>query len=222
MILALLLATTITTEPLKQITSVGYDMPAKIDRSARYIIYVHGRVIENQGVHPQDVRYGVYEYTDILQRMASAGFTVISEARPQETDPEVWANHVAEQIAALKKAGVPSSHITVIGASKGSVITMLVSTHVTDRNINYVLLSNCNDDILKNRKPRLHGNVLSIYDDKDVFGSTCRKFFAAAKSGLKRRKEIELHQHIGHALLYTPNPGWVEPALRWARSGGRE
>ena len=120
--LALALATAITTAPLHQITSVGRDFPATIDANQRYVFYLHGRIIEEHGLRPRDPRYGIYDYEEILRALEAHGLRVISEGRPQGTDPEQYAKRVRDQIAALLEKKVPADHITVIGASKGSVI----------------------------------------------------------------------------------------------------
>jgi hypothetical protein len=215
-LLALFLAAAITTAPLQQITGVGFDMPKRPDKHARYVIYIHGRIIENHGLHPHDERFGTYQYASILKALASHGLSVISEARPQDTDAQVWARRVARQVGTLIKAGVPPGHITVIGASKGAVITMLVSTLVDNPRVRYVIMSNCNDEIQQRFQPRLHGAVLSIYDEKDEFGSTCGPIFAASPT-LARHDEVEVHLGIGHALLYAPYREWVDPAVAWAK-----
>ncbi|MBV9958896.1 MAG: alpha/beta hydrolase [Acidobacteria bacterium] len=195
--------------------SVLKDVPEKIDTQARYLFYLHGRIIEEKGIRPTDERYGVYEYEEILKTLAGKGFVVISEARRQGTDIKEYAPRVVEQIRALLKAGVAPQHITVVGASKGSVITMMVSTLLRNRDVNFVIMSNCNDWVLKNFEVDLYGNVLSIYDVKDEFGTTCRKIFARA-TGLNRHREIELKVGTGHAILYRPLKEWVDPVVEWA------
>ena len=214
--IAFLFAAAITAAPLTHITSVGYDLPQHPKATERYVFYEHGRIIENQGLHPHDDRFGTYEYEEILRTLASRGLKVISEARAQGTDARTYAKRAASQIATLLRAGVPPSHITVIGASKGAVITMLISTYAANRNVRYVIMSNCNDEILQRFHPDLHGAVLSIYDEKDEFGTTCAPFFDKA-TGLSRHREIQTHLGIGHALLYSPRPEWVEPAVAWAK-----
>ena len=213
---ALALAIAITTTPLQKITSVGRDFPTAIDAKARYVFYLHGRIIEEHGLRPRDPRYGIYEYEDILRSLESHGLHVISEARPHATDPEQYARRVRDQIRTLLDKKVPPEHITVIGASKGSVIAMLVSMYTANDNVRYVILSNCNDDILQEFKIDLHGAVLSIYDEADAFGGTCREFFNRA-TGLSRQQEVVTHLKIGHALLYQPRRAWTDPAIAWAK-----
>jgi len=77
-------------------------------------------------------------------------------------------------------------------------------------------MSNCNEWVQQNFRPALHGAVLSIYDEKDQFGSTCGPIFSSSPH-LTRHDEIEVHLGIGHALLYGPYREWIDPALAWAK-----
>jgi len=192
------------------------EIPAKIDPAARYLIYLHGAIIENNGIHPTDPKYGTYEYLEILQALERKGFVVISESRPKATDAKAYAQKVVEQINPLLAAGVPPNHITVVGASKGSVIAMLASTALKNRDVNFVIMANCNDWLARTHNIDLHGNVLSIYDMNDEFGRTCQPFFDKA-TGLNRRKEVELKIGTGHAVLYQPLKEWVDLVEEWAR-----
>ncbi|HJQ33848.1 MAG TPA: hypothetical protein VJ866_16830 [Pyrinomonadaceae bacterium] len=192
------------------------DVPEKVDRKARYLFFLHGKIVEDSGeLRPTSPRYGVYEYEKMLDAFKERGFAVISEARAKDTDREQYASKVVGQIRALLAAGVPPRHVTVVGQSKGAVIAMVVSTRLRNRDVNFVLLDNCNDAIFKSYDIDLWGNVLSIYDFKDEIGQSCRQFFDKA-TGLNRRKEIELKIGTGHGILYQPLREWVEPTARWA------
>jgi len=192
------------------------DVPATVDPKASYLFYLHGRLIETHGIRPTDPRYGVYEYEEILKTLAGKGFTVISEARAKDTDVNQYATKVVQQVNTLINAGASPSHITVLGASKGSLITMRVSTLLRNKDVNFVIMSNCNDWVDKNFQIDLYGNVLSIYDVNDEFGQTCKKFFAKAH-GLNRRNEVMLKVGTGHAVLYKPMKEWVDLVVEWAK-----
>ena len=194
------------------------DIPDKIDPAARYLIYLHGAIIEDKGVRPTDPKYGTYEFAEILQALERRGFVVITESRPKGTDSKEYATKVVEQIKTLLKAGVPPNHITVVGASKGSVIAMIASTALKNRDVNFVIMANCNDWLMRTHDIDLHGNVLSIYDVNDEFGRTCQPFFDKA-TGLNRRKEVELKIGTGHAILYQPLPEWINLVEQWAKEG---
>lgn len=205
-----------TRTPVNLQVPLRKDVPERIDTGARYLFYLHGRLIENQGVRPTDPKYGVYEYEEILNTFEKRGFVVVSEARGKDTDPKQYAAKVVGEIDALLRAGVPPPQVTVVGASKGAVIAMLVSTLLRNRNVNFVIMANCNDWVLGNFEINLHGNVLSIYDVNDEFGGSCRKFFDKA-TGLNQRKEVELKIGTGHAVLYKPLKEWVELIDEWAK-----
>jgi hypothetical protein len=192
------------------------EVPASPNPAAKHLFYLHGRIIEEQGSRPTDPRYGVYEYEQILDTFKQRGFTVISEARPKGTDPHQYASKVVSQIQSLLKTGVSPGQITVVGASKGAVIAMLASTLLRNREVNFVIMSNCNDWILENFPIDLCGNVLSIYDVKDELGQTCKKFFERS-TGLNRHSEVELNIGMGHAIIYKPMKEWVELIVEWAR-----
>jgi hypothetical protein len=191
-------------------------VPEKSDPAARFLIYLHGRIIEERGIRPTDPRYGTYEYVAIVRALERKGFTVVTEARPSGTDPERYAQTVKGQVEALLSAGVPARHITVLGASKGALIAMLASTATRNRDVNFVLMSNCNDWVREHFRIDLYGNVLSIYDRNDEFGTTCGPIFAHS-NGLARKKEVVLQLGTGHAVLYQPLPEWINLVDSWAR-----
>lgn len=56
-----------------------YVFPVAIDPTQRYMFYLHGRIIEDQGIPAVSSEYGTYEYEAILEKLASHGFTMISE-----------------------------------------------------------------------------------------------------------------------------------------------
>lgn len=183
----------------------------------RHVIYVHGKSVEDTGSRRPDTRYGVYEYDAILDAFRKQGFIVTSEQRPLNADPHVYAQRIVDEVRALMRDGVPPSHITVVGASKGGVITMLASTTLQEPEVRYVLLGNCNDSILRDFAPRLSGRVLSVFESVDEFGGTCEKFFKAGGK-LTSHAEERLDLGIGHAFLYTPRAEWLEPAVKFIQS----
>jgi hypothetical protein len=211
--------TTQDSEESKSAANVRGDLlkeaPQAPDLNVKYLFYLHGRIIEEKGSRPTDPRYGVYEYQAILDTFRQFGFTVISEARPRDTDVEDYASKTANQIRGLLRSGVPARQITVVGASKGAVIAMVASTLLRNRGVNFVVMSNCNDWVVKNFHIDLHGNVLSIYDVNDEFGETCQKFFDRS-TGLNRQKEVELRVGTGHAILYRPMKECVDLVVEWA------
>jgi hypothetical protein len=196
--------------------------PARLTAGAKYLFYLHGKIIEDQGIpRPKSAKFGFYEYEKILETFRQRGFTVRSEIRPENTEARAYADKVAGEIRKLLLSGVPPDRITVVGASKGGVIAILTSALLQDREINFVFLACCYDATQRNLRDlnmRVAGNILSIYDAADDTGcGSCRNFFAMAQGeNLGRTKEIVLHLGLGHGFLFRPLPEWVEPTVAWA------
>ncbi|VAX20268.1 hypothetical protein MNBD_IGNAVI01-766 [hydrothermal vent metagenome] len=195
-------------------------VPSKVDTSKKYLFYLHGRIIEEYGVRPESKKYGIYEYEKILNSLAETGFEVISEPRPKNTDIFNYSQKVAAQIDSLLASGVPPGNITVIGASKGAGIAVLVSNTLKNDKIKYVIMAICNRHMAKfwkDNKIKLWGKVLYIYDINDEIAGSCKGYLDILRSdGLKEYKEIEVKLGLGHGILYSPFKEWVTPALEWA------
>ena len=191
------------------------DVPDNIDTRARYLFYLHGAIVENKGLRPVSQRFGVYEYEKILAAFKDKGFMVISEARAKNTHAGLYAQKVITQIKRLLQAGVPPANISVVGASKGGFIAMLISTGLQNKEVNFVILSGCNEAELR-FDIDLYGNILSIFDENDQIASSCEKIFEKS-SGLNAHKELKLKVGTGHGIVYKPLKEWIEPAVRWAR-----
>ena len=85
-------------------------------------------------------KFGAYDYPGIIRALSKNGTRMISEVRPKDTDPSAYADKVVAQVHSQLRAGLPASRITIVGASKGSVIAMLVSTRLKNPRVRYVLL----------------------------------------------------------------------------------
>ena len=187
-------------------------------QAPRYLYYLHGKIVEDSGPTGVSPRFGAYDYPGIIRAFDRAGLTVVSEIRPKGTDPSAYADKVAADVRAKLAAGVRPRDITIVGASKGSVIAMLASTRLRVDGIRYVLLDNCNDWMERTYRPRLSGDVLSIYEASDEIGQSCRPI-ARRSPALRRFEEIRLATGLGHGIVYRPLPAWVAPATAWARRG---
>ncbi len=196
-----------------------YAFPASIDPTKRYIFYLHGRIIEDQGIPAVSPEYGSYEYETILDKLASHGFTVISEQRSKNMDGIKYAERVAEQVTKLLNSGVPAKHITVVGASKGAAITIAISSFLANSELNFVLMGTCDSEAIqfsKHQNLYLYGNVLTIRDFVDSFSGSCEELFAFSEGKLARHEEIVLQVGTGHGILYKPLDEWILPAVQWA------
>ncbi len=193
-------------------------MPEQVNPQARYVIYLHGRIVEEQGPdNPTDPRFGVYDYSGILNALAADGNQVISEVRPRYTDSLEYVSHVVEQVNTLLNAGVAPENITVVGVSKGGAIAIFVSSELDNDQVNYVILAgSCQVSSLEQDKNILfHGRVLSIYETSDEYGQSCQEI--ANRSPNSAFKEIRLETGLGHGEFYLPRDEWLVPVLDWIR-----
>ena len=201
-----------------------FAFPKSVDTTRHYLFYIHGRIIEEQGIPAVGPVFGEYEYQSILERLSSYGFVVISEQRVKNTDSREYANRIQEQVTTLLNAGVPATNITVVGASKGAYITIYVSRFLENQEIKFVIMGICNSEILTYLKQNhifLYGKVLSIYDSADYqYGGSCEELFTLSEGneGLSKYDEIVLNIGTGHGILYKPLDEWITPVIQWARN----
>jgi len=124
------------------------------------------------------------------------------------------------QITDLLEADVPAEQITVVGASKGAGIALLVSHYLANKHVNYVILSICTPEVVRDlidQLNNLYGRVLSIYDSPDEYAGSCRDLLDYSRDkGLTADQEIELHTGLRHGILYQPLDEWVLPSVEWA------
>lgn len=198
-----------------QVGQVHWWMPDPICPEARYMIYLHGKIIEDEGFRPTHPDHGVYEYSSILEALSAPGFQVISEWREQNTATEPYAQRVARQVRQLLEAGVPPEHITVMGFSKGGAIALMASSLLQGEEINYVILAACHDWAFEDPGLILNGRVLSIYEASDSAGLSCQPLFERSDAVITYQ-EMRIETGRGHGAFYTPDPVWVEPAIEWA------
>jgi len=198
-----------------------YKFPASIDPAKEYMFYLHGKIIEDQGIPAIDPNYGEYEYGAILQKLSGYGFIVMSEQRAKNTDSVEYARKITEQVKALLDAGVPAKNITVVGASKGAGIAIYVSHFLENKEINFVIMAICNPDEVKYLKQNqivLYGNIQSIYDSTDELAGSCQELFSFSEGrGISRYDEVVLNIGTGHGILYKPLDEWIIPLVQWAR-----
>jgi len=118
-----------------------YAFPTSIDPSKRYMFYLHGKIIEDQGIPATSPDFGEYEYAAILEKLSGYDFDVVSKQRSKNTDGMEYARRVTKQITTLLGAGVPAKNITVVGTSKGAGIAIFVSHLLENESVNFVILT---------------------------------------------------------------------------------
>jgi hypothetical protein len=189
-------------------------VPEKPNLAGRYVIYLHGRIIENEGRRPTSPAWGVYEYDQVLARLASEGATVISEQRKRDTDSDAFAVHVSDQVRQLLAAGVAAARVTVVGFSKGGDIATRVSSLLQNPQINFVFLAACGSGDFSASPLKVNGRMLSIVEASDETSRSCAQLFA--KPGVRgEHHEIEIRIGGSHGAFFRPNDAWIAPLLQW-------
>lgn len=192
--------------------SVGSVLPSNPDKAAKYIFYLHGSVEESEG--------STEKYETAIDAIAGGSVTVISEVRG-DTDPNVYALKLKEQVQNLISKGVPPENITISGFSKGSIIALAAAGVINNPKINYVLLAGCsqylNDKYGVNPK-KAAGRILSIYDSGDEKFESCDGIIEV--SDQLKFEEIDLDSGKGHKVFRIPKEKfieqWRDPLIDWA------
>jgi hypothetical protein len=191
-------------------------IPDNPDNTKHYLFYLHGLIVEEAGIRPKSEEHGYYEYELILEALVQEEFIVISEVREKGTEIKPYAENIAAQIKKLLANRVPPGNITVVGASRGGIISAYVSTMLRVKEINYVFLAGLFEKYLEDENLKLYGNVLSIHDRSDKLSITPALYFQRSK-GFGIFKEIVLNLDIGHGLIYKPYREWIDPILEWLK-----
>lgn len=194
------------------------DVPAQPDPEQQYLFYLHGLDVEKNGPFASNAVYGASDYHGVVKALAERGFTVISEVRSPGTDARAYADKIKQQVASLRRAGVPGGRIAVTGFSKGGMITLLSAAALRDPDIRFVVMAGCARDRAGRNEfaRRMQGRMLSLFDRDDRDAGSCETAFASAGEGFKG-EEIVLPAGGGHALFYRPRPEWIDPVVRWLK-----
>lgn len=187
---------------------------------------MHGAWIERYGRNKPHPKHGYYEYDRIVDYFSQKGFIVISEARSGNISTEVYARKIASQIKDLLNQGVPPQNITIIGHSKGGIMTLIVASLLENPKINYVVMAGCGkkgtrfrpkyEEFLSKYSPRLSGKILSTYDSSDRVAGSCQEAFDKAKN--IKSKEVILNTGKGHGIFYYPDPNWTKEIIKWSEN----
>lgn len=189
--------------------------PAEGQAAPRYLIYLHGRIIEEQQTpRPTDSVFGIYEYEAILDSLQHAGLVVLSEMRPPKANSDSFAARVVRQVDSLLGLGVPPGNITVAGFSKGGWIAILAASRLQNPNVSFVFMAACGPWAFE---PDLHvnGRMLSLYETSDSLGVSCAPMFAHRSPG-SAVEEIALSLGLGHGTFFQPRSAWLAPLIAWA------
>jgi pimeloyl-ACP methyl ester carboxylesterase len=190
----------------------------------RHLIYVHGRIIqEQQSARPRHPQYGYYELDRILETFRRQGFVVSGEMRPKQSSTSESADRVVAQVRSLLASGVPADRVTVVGASMGAEIAALASARLQNPGVRFCLLGFCLSENLRaireeeGKEPA--GRLLAIRERSDDTGPPCTPWGQNVKTGAGAgivAREIVIDTGLSHGFLYRPLPEWVDPVAEWA------
>ena len=202
-----------------QASPLPADTAPASDPSSRYLIYLHGRIIEEQGERPTHPDFGTYDYPGVLDALSDAGFVVMSERRPAGTDVEAYAARVAAQVRDLLAAGVPPDHVTVVGFSKGGGIAIHAASLLDEPDVRFAFLAACGDWVFR-PDVRVSGRILSVVEaSDDLAAPSCEPLFATAGT-VRQRSEVTIDTGRRHGAFYQPRPEWLAPVVAWAQGDG--
>ena len=199
--------------------ALGQTDPGSADPGARYLFYLHGRIIEDGEPRPTHEVWGLYDYPAVVDALGSRGAVVVSEQRAQDTDIADYAAMVRGQISRLIEAGVPQSRISVVGFSKGGAIAIAVSAGMPEdlSSIRYVFLAACADWVSEQTDLSLSGNVLSISEASDDTTKGCRGLDEQSQH-LESSSEMSINTGESHGAFYLPRVEWLVPTLEWVHA----
>jgi hypothetical protein len=197
--------------------SVSSSLPSRIDRSHKYLFYLHGGVVTvlgNNAINQSMPEWGPYEYLNILDSLRVRGFNVISENRKEGIDDSAYVQKITTQIDSLLRTGVKPEKILVVGASSGWNIALHVAAKVKHKRMNYVIMGGCWPNTYKDyQEIELYGHFLSIIESSDPHG-TCSEIFDARKY-LTSVQEITLNTGMSHGFFYKGYKHWIDPIVAW-------
>ncbi len=183
----------------------------------KHIFYLHGRIIEIQGINAVSEQFGPYQYSTIVDSLENTGAIVHAEVRSADTDFQQYCEKTSREIDQLVAGGVNPADITIIGASKGAMMAMLIS-HLNQNPVNYVLLGANSDYLEQTYDWNLRGNILGIYEKSDKIGGKDYQYWIDRSPDAVSFQQLQIDTGLGHGFLYNPIPQWFQPAMTWAES----
>ncbi|MEM1328427.1 MAG: hypothetical protein AAGI23_20905 [Bacteroidota bacterium] len=179
----------------------------------RHIFYLHGRIIEQQGIDAVHEVYGKYDYQAIIDSLETLDAVIHATVRPADINFHTFCTQTVSEIQQLIDSGIPPENISVIGASKGGVMAMYIS-HLTPHLINYVFLGANNRAIERENDWKLNGRVLGIYEQSDDLANRHYKVWETISPNVII-EELKINTGLGHGFLYRPINEWWQPTRKW-------
>ena len=199
-------------------------VPDKPDAEAKYLFYIHGSGMDTGRAGSKRA------YEKGIKALSELGFIVITEIRSKDTikkfpvDHEKYARKIAGGVKELLVAGVPARNITVVGFSRGAVVTLIASGFINNSEVGFVIMAGCiaktgeYKKILpyfyENAVPNLTGRFLSFWDSGDTNFRSCIDYFNRVPSPISY-EEVKLSSGKGHGAFESPNEKWINPLAEW-------
>lgn len=180
----------------------------------KHLIYLHGRIVEQQGPEAVHPTFGPYRYYEIIDSLMTTGALVHHEIRTSETDFYSFATKTSNLIDSLLRSGARPSDITVVGASKGAVMAMQIA-HQNTAPVRYVLLGANNATLEEQQDWNLHGHILAIYETSDQLAGRSYDQWIERSTRASSFRQLPIHTGLGHGFLYRPHPAWLLPVKEW-------
>lgn len=169
------------------------------DQAAHYLFFLHNRWVEDHALDVAHPDYGICEYEAIIDTFEANNFQVISEIRPSGTDVTAYARKVVLAIDSLLGQSVAPERITVVGTSKGGYIAMYVSSYLQNKDVNFVFIGCCVEaNVLALPAIQFCGRILSIYEESDDWGQSCRSMKDRSNLSVSAFQEIALQTGMRH------------------------
>jgi len=189
------------------------DFPTTIDANGKYVFYSHGFIVEGTNPTPKHPRFGTYDFPAIKNALADGDFNLIAYHRPAGTNAGKFAEKLQGDVKRLIAGGVPAENITLMGFSRGSMITAMASSGLAMPKLNTVIMAICSDWIASRPNLKLAGRVLSVYETSDRFG-TCQAL-ADQSPEITSFKEVAISTGKEHGAFFTPREAWLVPVMEW-------
>lgn len=145
------------------------------------------------------------------------GLSVLTFAYAGESDRD-YARRIRGEVRSLIDRGAAPGAITVVGAGSASGVAALTSAMTGNRNVNYVLLGNCNARLADDSTFHMSGRVLGIRDSEDSASPSCRPLWRNAPK-LRQKRDLVLRSGHGAAIFDAPRSEWTRPVADWTRGG---
>ena len=207
-----------------QASAMSFDEAIRaVDPTGKYLFYLHPAIVESQGADAVSPQHGPYALDRIVTGFEDRGLIVVSETRT-ETNANRAASDVVLQVRQLMAAGVPPTHITVAGFSKGGFIALLAASSLNNAHVKFAILAGCGRSAMPyqrflktKRGARLRGTLFSLYATNDLDAGSCADAAAQSPGDGFTFREQRIRSLKGHGLFYQPRPEWMNPVAVFAK-----